>query len=89
MLYYILGFMFYMISGKFTIAFSVARAVWWNIQKIPSTIKKRAYIQQRLRKVRDEDYLPALTYPVRLSYYYYQFLGELSDYADLKLPVFL
>ncbi len=86
--YYFLGFMFYMVSGKFIMAFTIARAVWWNVLKIPNTVKKRAYIQRKLRRIHDEDYLPKLAHPVRLSYYYHQFFGKLSDYADLKLRAF-
>lgn len=74
-------FLLFLITGKFKTAFAIQGAILWNILNIDKTLKKRRYIQTKIRKVKDEDFLPKITRDVRLSYYYYMFKG-LGGYRD-------
>ena len=71
----------YMLSGNFSNAYSVLRAIIWNVTNLSNTLKKRKYIQTKIRRVDDQDFLPGITKSVRLSYYYYLFY-DLSKYKD-------
>lgn len=62
-------------------AFSVQKAIVWNILHIKETLRKRKFVQTKIRRVGDDEFLPKLIKPVRLSYYYYLPIG-LNYYKD-------
>ncbi|RJQ37762.1 glycosyltransferase family 2 protein [Candidatus Microgenomates bacterium] len=78
---YMLVSLFYLLKGKFSLAWVVQKAIIWNILHIKETLKKRKVIQEKIRVVKDDDFLPKLTRPVRISYYYYLLFG-LKNYID-------
>lgn len=71
----------YIFQRKFSIAWAVQKSIWWNISNLPKILRKRALVQNTIRKVEDREFLSKLTRPVRLSYYYYLFKG-LGLYKD-------
>lgn len=71
----------YAVTGKFTLAWCIQRALWWNLKNI-SRIKKERKKIKKLRKVKDSEYLPSITRNVRLSYYYHLFSTSLAGYED-------
>lgn len=71
----------HVLMGRFAIALAIQRAILWNIIHLKRTLEKRKYVQTFIRAVRDDDFLPKLTKPVRLSYYYYLLTG-LKSYKD-------
>lgn len=81
LLIYQFFFIVRILTREFSIAFAVQRAILWNILHIGDILKKRRQIQQRIRRVSDDDFLPRVTRHVRLSYYYYLFRG-LAYYKD-------
>lgn len=66
---------------RLDLALAIQKAILWNIINLPETLQKRSYIQNHIRKVPDESFLPKLTKKVRLSYYYYLVIG-LKWYKD-------
>ena len=71
----------YIFLGKPKAAFAIQRAVYWNIVNLGSTLKKRVFVQNRLRRIGDRKLMPQITKTVRLSYYYCLFTG-LERYED-------
>lgn len=82
MLLYQLAFLAYFVKGNFSSAFSLQNAIIWNIFNIKKILKKRKFVQEKIRVVSDDIFLPKLTKKVKLSYYYYQFFGGLDKYED-------
>lgn len=78
---YFCVFLFYLLTLKLDLAVAVQKGILWNILHIKETVRKRKLIQTTMRAVRDEDFLPKLIKPVRLSYYYYLIKG-LVYYKD-------
>ncbi len=74
-------FLLFLFTGKFRIAFAIQAAIIWNFLNIGKTLKKRKYVQTRIRKIKDSEFLPKVTRSVRPSYYYYMFKG-LDLYND-------
>jgi len=73
--------MYLIIRRRIDLAFSIQKAILWNILHLKEILKKRYYVQTHIRVVDDENFLPYLTKKVRLSYYYYLVIG-LRGYKD-------
>lgn len=69
-------------TGKFSVAYALMRAFWWNLMHLGETLRERRRIQWTIRRLPDRSFLPKLTRPVRLRYYFEQFFGSLERYAD-------
>ncbi len=77
------AFFAYLFTGKFGIAWSFQKAIIWNINNLAATLKKRKFVQSKIRTVADDYFFPRITRNVSLSYYYYIFRGQgLSKYYD-------
>lgn len=61
--------------------FSIQKAIFWNIVHLPQTLRKRNYIQKKIRKVSDSELMPTIMKRVKLSYYA-QLPKGLHDYKD-------
>lgn len=72
----------YLVTGKPGYTFAIQRAIFWNIFNLGKTFKKRSKIQQRIRQVADDAFIPLLTKKVKLSYYSYLSQGKLEDYEE-------
>src|SRR3989344_4808814 len=80
---YQFGFFAYLFVGKFSIAWAFQKSIIWNVRNLPATLKKRRFVQNKIRTVSDDYFLPRVTRHVSLRYYYYLFTGEgLSKYYD-------
>lgn len=75
-------FLLYLCKFQFGYALAVQRGLLWNVTNFSHILKKRKFVQEKIRKISDDDYLPLVTKPVRLSYYYYQFFGGIEKYKD-------
>jgi len=75
------AFAYLLIKGRIDIFFAVYRALLWNIAHIGITLQKRKFIQNVMRSVPDDDFLPKLTKHIRPSYYFY-LLFSLKYYKD-------
>lgn len=80
-LVYQCAFILHLLAGKFDIAWAMQKAIIWNIVHLGETLKKRKFIQTKIRVVSDDDFLPKITRSVRLSYYLGLFRG-LASYQD-------
>lgn len=67
--YFFLVF-YYLLTGKFFLSSSLVKAMTWNLINISATMRKRKFIQNKVRKVRDGDYIPLITYKTGFLYYY-------------------
>lgn len=77
------GFLSYLFAREFSIAWAFQKSIIWNIYNLPVTLKKRRFVQNKIRAVSDDYFLPKVTRNVSLRYYYYLFTGEgLSKYHD-------
>ena len=71
----------FFIQGKFSLAWVPQKAIIWNVAHIKETLNKRSIVQTRIRRIKDDSFLPGLIRPVRLSYYYL-FIKGFSNYQD-------
>lgn len=77
------GFFSYLFARKFSIAWAFEKSIIWNICNLPATLKKRKFVQNNIRTVSDDYFLPKVTRHVSLRYYYYLFTGQgLAKYYD-------
>lgn len=77
------GFLIFLFTGKFKTAWAFQKSIIWNINNLPATLKKRKIVQNKIRTVSDDYFLPKVTRHVSLRYYYYLFTGEgLAKYYD-------
>jgi len=67
--------------GRPRVAMAIARALEWNLRRLPQTLRKRHEVQHRIRRVSDRALRPRLWRRVRPSYYYYLWT-DLSRYRD-------
>jgi hypothetical protein len=67
--------------GRPRAAGAIARALAWNLRRLPATLVLRREVQRRIRRVTDRELRPRLWRRVRLSYYYYLWT-DLSRYRD-------
>lgn len=79
---YQIAFLVYLITGKFSSAIALQKGLLWNLANLELILKKRKHVQNNIRIISDDDYVPKLTKRVRLSYYYYQFFGGMEHYKD-------
>lgn len=61
--------------------FVVYKAFWWNITHLPDTLKKRHYVQSKIRNVSDKEIFQKVRKNPRWSYYWYLMRG-LGFYCD-------
>jgi len=71
-----------LLRGNLAITWALQRAIWWNIFHIREILDKRRTVQEKIRTVSDDSFLPGLIKNVKLSYYYYQFFGGMDKYKD-------
>jgi GT2 family glycosyltransferase len=67
--------------GRPGAAGAIARALGWNLRRLPATLRKRREVQRRVRRLSDRALRPRLWRRVRPSYYYYLWT-DLSRYRD-------
>lgn len=72
----------YFLQGKFGIAVSIQKAIFWNLFHLTETLKKRQNVQHVIRNTKDDNFLPKLMKSVNFIYYYYQFFGGMEKYKD-------
>lgn len=73
---------FFLLKGKVRNTWAIQKAILWNIVNIHKTLQKRKIIQTRIRKVEDRDFLPKLSRPVSLKYFYHWAFGGAENYKD-------
>ena len=71
----------FFITGKFSNAWAVQRAIGWNFLHFRKTLEKRRKIQSKIRKISDRELMAKIKRPVASLYYYYLFTG-LEKYID-------
>lgn len=81
---YQVAFIGYILQANFAAAWAIQKAIVWNIVHIRKNLKKRKIIQNKVRTVSDNTFLPKLTKKVSHSYYYYQFFGGMEKYTDVS-----
>lgn len=79
---YMFAFVFYLLKGEFRVAMIVPKSIFWNIIHFHDTWGKRKFIQNKIRVISDDMYIPKLTKKVRLSYYYYIMTANVKHYKD-------
>ena len=67
--------------GRARVAAAIARALGWNLRRLPQTLRKRREVQRQVRRVSDRALRARLFRRVRPSYYYYLWT-DLSRYRD-------
>lgn len=67
---YIFLIFYFLLTRRFFLCLSILYALVWNLTSISVTMRKRRYIQNKVRKVKDKEYLPFVTYKAGFSYYY-------------------
>lgn len=77
--------LFYLLRGYSKIFLAIAKAILWNIGNIDATLNKRRHIQEKIRKLSDDEFLPALSKNVSLKYYFHVFFGDLKNYEENKI----
>lgn len=71
------------IKRKFGVAFSIPRAYIWHIFNLPKTLKKRNYMQLKIRKASDQE---IFKYTMVNPTWRYYFVNWGKHYDDIELP---
>jgi GT2 family glycosyltransferase len=71
----------YLFTNRFNYFLAVQKAIFWNVSSLPKTLKKRAIIQKKYRKITDDEYFRLVLRSPRPIYYLYLFKG-LQYYKD-------
>lgn len=61
---------------------AIINAYLWNIINMKITLKKRKFIQERIRKISDKDINEHIKISPRLSYYYFSLFKTTQEYND-------
>src|SRR3989344_1604388 len=61
----------YLFVGKPGYTLAIQKAILWNIFNFGKIMAKRSRVQNLIRKVKDEEFVPRLTRNVGIKYYYY------------------
>ena len=72
----------FVIKGRPGLFFAIQKAIWWNIISLQQTLKKRSFVQQSIRKVKDADFIHRVKINPGISYYYSLFTKSLIGYKD-------
>lgn len=70
-------------KGKFWESFSIWKAFYWLLMNKGKILKERKYVQEKIRKLEDSEFLPQLTKKVGPFYFFYLFTG-LEKYDTTK-----
>jgi len=79
---YVCSSVVFFVQGKFSLAWAPYKAIIWNLTHIKETLDKRNIVQSQIRRLQDDDFLPKVMRPVRMSYYYSLMNGGLGNYSD-------
>lgn len=74
-------FLYFLIKRNYWEAYYFQKAIWWNIINLPSTLRKRSYIQNKIRKVSDDNFMKLVSYSPSLPYYL-SLIKDLKKYKD-------
>lgn len=72
----------YLLTGRPGYAWAIQKAILWNLSNTRKLIKERKKVQEKIRKIRDVDFIPKLTKKVNIKYYYYLSSGDLGKYRE-------
>lgn len=61
--------LFYLTTGNWQTSGAIEKAIGWNILHLSSTLRKRKYIQEELRKVSDDSFFSKIKYEADMQYY--------------------
>lgn len=73
----------YLIKGRFGYSVAIIKALGWSLLNIFNILKKRKFVQEEVRKVRDDKFLPKILKAAKLSYYKHFFFNP-RGYYDFK-----
>lgn len=65
----------YLFRGKFRMFMTIQKSILWNISNLGKTLKKRKYVQKKIRKVKDSEIMPYIKKNVGIDYYVNLFSG--------------
>ena len=71
--------LFFMMKGLFKDSYWIFKGILWNFSNFPKILKKRLFVQKKLRKVRDRDFLNKLMVYQGFNYYLKKAFCYLSD----------
>ncbi len=75
----------FILKRNFKVAFSVQKAIIWNIFNLPETLKFRKIVQNNIRKVNDNQIANYLYKSVGINYYLSQIRGDIKNYKDREI----
>jgi len=70
----------YLATFKFSLVLAVIKAVFWNFKNLPKTLKKRKFVQEKVRRISDEELFKKTMKNPPISYYFYLFFDRLGDF---------
>lgn len=63
---------------------AINKAIFWNLQNMSSTLRKREHVQKRIRLKTDREIMRIIKKGGTLKYYYYLFAKSLVGYSEEK-----
>jgi hypothetical protein len=79
----LIGAAVYLAIGKFSISKGIINAIFWNITHLKQTLKKRKYVQSKIRKVSDRNFIKKVKHNPSFSYYKHFLLNPRGKYEDM------
>lgn len=80
---YVLAFL---LRGQFKKALAAQRGVFWWMFHLPEILKKRKYIQTKIRKIPDQEMLKYVKINPAFSYFIHFMFNPLSQYKEKEIP---
>jgi GT2 family glycosyltransferase len=71
-----------LLRGKFKNAIAAQKGVLWWMFHFPEILKKRNYVQKKIRKLSDDKFLPAISHNPPISYYFHFFTNPEGKYNE-------
>lgn len=72
----------YLLLLKPDYTLAIQKAIFWNIFNLGLVKKERKKVQEQIRKIKDDKFIPKLTKNVKINYYYYLSRGGLEGYKE-------
>ncbi|MFH1202705.1 MAG: glycosyltransferase family 2 protein [Candidatus Omnitrophota bacterium] len=71
--------LFFVFKGQFLDGFWILKGITWNIFNLRYVLNKRAEVQNKVRRVKDEQFFKSIIFKRPLSYYLFKTLAYISN----------
>jgi hypothetical protein len=74
-----------LVKGKIKNALAAQIGVFWWVFHLPRILKKRKYVQEKIRRVSDDEFIPKIKHNPPFPYYLHFFTNPEGKYKEAPL----